>query len=222
MAQTPWLSIVLSIAALFVGPALTTTFVTYFIQKRLNRQKTDLDESSATKLLALKTSLDESTQTKLTALKASLDQKTQAEIAQLKANLDKQFLGYRIFVENESQRRLEFNQYVENHQAALLESYVLIFEKNVSAGPVELLQHVYEGIDMIMKPFRLHEYLLTSDTKMAILAAANHLYEAIPQDGATPSPATVDRFKGSKELFFERVQRARTALLRELERREVH
>jgi hypothetical protein len=127
---------------------------------------------------------------------------------------------YEAKLEDRSRRRLELEQYVANYQVALRESYVLIFEKGQAAGPVELLKLDHEAIDMVMKPFRQRERLLTAATKRSLLAVANHLYAFLPslsEAEAISSPAIVDRFRSTRIAYFSKVQQAGDALQHELE-----
>src|SRR2546427_4793883 len=69
-----------------------------------------------------------------------------------KADLDRKLERYKSDLDNEQ----KFNQFVSEQRVALLEAYILVFEKGAAVGPSEMGDLLQQATDGVMKPFRTH------------------------------------------------------------------
>jgi hypothetical protein len=189
------------IVGFIVGPAVTAAIVNGVFQRQLNRQKTKLDEAVGKTLKSFE-----------------IDLKSQADkdLEDYKESIQQGLRAFESVLAERIRKRVELEDFVTGFQLALRKCYLHIFEEGKTAEPNKLLELTLEGIEMVMEHFRQRERQLRRETKIAVLAVANHLRE-LPLDQGPLAKATIDRFRASANDFFEKTERARSELGLELE-----
>jgi hypothetical protein len=125
-----------------------------------------------------------------------------------KADLDMRLERYKRELDSEQQ----FREFVSEQRVALLEAYILVFEKGATAGPKEMADILQQASDQVMTPFRVSQPLLDKRTVERIYSVNNFLSEErIP--GKELSAEALTRLRSKQGLFWTLVQDAIKDLL---------
>jgi hypothetical protein len=170
------------IASLLVGPALTAAVANYILGRRLTKFKSELDTDMS------------------------------KEVESHKATLQRELETYKRDLDGKAARRVEYETYLADQQAALSQAYYDIFVKGRTKDPSGLHDIMIAADDAIMGPFRRFQTRLPIELQHKIFHIHNMITQGTSPDGSPPSKDTIARLWSVRDSFYADVVNTKTAL----------